>query len=222
MNTGMQDAENLAWKLALVVRDQAPDSLLDTYEEERRPVATDVLGLTDKIVSWTTLRHPVKRAVRDALVPTMTSLPAIQRRAAERLSQISVGYVGSSLTRPDGRRPRPEPGRRFPNVELRRGTSLYELLGAGRHVLLVADPDVRAALTTAGLGDDHGIVEMIEYACPTSRRVPWEAFALVRPDGVLAARGSRHEIDRVLDYLRRLDASSTSTRTTRVGHKVVR
>jgi 2-polyprenyl-6-methoxyphenol hydroxylase-like FAD-dependent oxidoreductase len=68
MNTGMMDAGNLAWKLALVT-DGAPESLLDTYEQERVPVASSVLGFTDRLVGWATMRHPVKRALRDTLIP---------------------------------------------------------------------------------------------------------------------------------------------------------
>jgi len=87
MNTGMMDAENLAWKLALVANGRAPDSLLDTYEAERLPVAVNTLGFTQKLIGLVTLRNLVKRAVRDVLVPAATRLPAVQRRAADPLSE---------------------------------------------------------------------------------------------------------------------------------------
>src|SRR5262249_32917011 len=57
MNTGFQDAYNLAWKLDLVVRGRARDSLLDTYEVERRPIAQDVLFGTDRATRAALLRH---------------------------------------------------------------------------------------------------------------------------------------------------------------------
>jgi 2-polyprenyl-6-methoxyphenol hydroxylase-like FAD-dependent oxidoreductase len=81
MNTGIMDAHNLAWKLALVADGGASDELLNTYEQERRPVAGNVLGLSDAIVRWHHMNHPVKRAFRDALVPAITRLPAVQGRA---------------------------------------------------------------------------------------------------------------------------------------------
>ena len=59
MNTGIQDAYNLGWKLALVARGEAPESLLDSYEAERKAVAADVLattrGLTEKAEAYVTL-----------------------------------------------------------------------------------------------------------------------------------------------------------------------
>jgi 2-polyprenyl-6-methoxyphenol hydroxylase-like FAD-dependent oxidoreductase len=98
MNTGIMDAHNLAWKLALVADGGASDELLNTYEQERRPVAANVLGLSHAIVRWHHMNHPVKRALLDALVPAITRLPALQTRATRRLSQISVAYPSSPLT----------------------------------------------------------------------------------------------------------------------------
>jgi len=98
MNTGMMDAGNLAWKLALVT-DGAPESLLDTCEQERIPVASSVLGFTDRPAGWATMRHPVKRALRDAVIPAVTALPIVQNRAARRLSRMSVACRQGPLTR---------------------------------------------------------------------------------------------------------------------------
>jgi 2-polyprenyl-6-methoxyphenol hydroxylase-like FAD-dependent oxidoreductase len=56
MNTGIQDAANLAWKLALVLGGQAPDSLLDSYERERRPVAREVISTADRLTRLATMR----------------------------------------------------------------------------------------------------------------------------------------------------------------------
>jgi 2-polyprenyl-6-methoxyphenol hydroxylase-like FAD-dependent oxidoreductase len=57
MNTGMMDAANLAWKLALVAAGHAADSLLDTYETERLPAGVNTLGFTNKLFGWSTMRH---------------------------------------------------------------------------------------------------------------------------------------------------------------------
>jgi 2-polyprenyl-6-methoxyphenol hydroxylase-like FAD-dependent oxidoreductase len=59
MNTGIMDAHNLGWKLALVVAGRAPDALLDSYRAERLPVAQDVLRLTHTLVRYGTISHPV-------------------------------------------------------------------------------------------------------------------------------------------------------------------
>ena len=94
MNTGIMDAHNLAWKLALVADRSASDLLLDSYEQERRPVAGNVLGLSDAIVRWARMSHPVKRALRDACISSNEYFhsSAVQRAATQRLSQISVAY----------------------------------------------------------------------------------------------------------------------------------
>jgi 2-polyprenyl-6-methoxyphenol hydroxylase-like FAD-dependent oxidoreductase len=69
LNAGMLDAHNLGWKLALVASGRAPDALLDSYGAERRPVAEEVLRLTHALVHYGTMSHPVKRRVRDVVVP---------------------------------------------------------------------------------------------------------------------------------------------------------
>jgi 2-polyprenyl-6-methoxyphenol hydroxylase-like FAD-dependent oxidoreductase len=202
MNTGMMDAANLAWKLALVADGHAADSLLDTYETERIPAGVNTLGFTNKLFGWSTMRDPVKRAVRDVLVPAATHLPAVQRRAARRLSQVSVSYPSSPLVQADGGWREPKPGHRFPDVEVRTEKSamrLYRVLAGGRHVLIVPSAQARAALGSAGLSHYTGLVDVVE-GCAGAR----DGFALVRPDGILAAYGSGKDVHRVTTYLRQL------------------
>ena len=81
-NTGIMDAHNLAWKLALVVSGRAPSVLLDTYGAERGPVAAEVLRLTHAIVRYSTLSHPLQQRARNVIVPAAGRVPLIQRRAA--------------------------------------------------------------------------------------------------------------------------------------------
>ncbi|NUL11805.1 FAD-dependent monooxygenase, partial [Streptomyces lunaelactis] len=69
MNTGIQDALNLGWKLALVCRDAAPAALLDTYESERAPVGRNVLRFTDRAFIIATSRSPLLRLARTHLAP---------------------------------------------------------------------------------------------------------------------------------------------------------
>jgi 2-polyprenyl-6-methoxyphenol hydroxylase-like FAD-dependent oxidoreductase len=209
MNTGMMDAGNLAWKLALVAGG-ASESLLDSYGQERIPVASSVLGFTDKLIGWATMRHPVKRALRDALIPAAAALPVVQNRAARRLSQLSVAYPPGPLIRPDGARRGPKPGARVPDIEVRTAggvTRLHRVLGRGRHVLLVPGAEIRAALTLSGLDIFAGLVDIVDADLRGSHRPGKDAsavFALVRPDGVLAARGSQRDAHKVIDYLRQV------------------
>jgi 4,5-epoxidase len=191
---------------ALVADGHAADSLLDTYETERLPAGVNTLGFTNKLFQWSTMRHPVKRAVRDVLVPAATHLPTVQRRAARRLSQVSVSYPASPLVQADGGRREPKPGHRFPDVEVRteKGTTrLHRVLGGGRHVLLLSSAEARVALDSTGPGRPW-LVDVVE-GCAGAR----DGFALVRPDGVLAARGSGKDVHRVTTYLRQLCGADT-------------
>ena len=204
MNTGMMDAANLAWKLALVADGHAADSLLDTYETERLPAGVNTLGFTNKLFQWSTMRHPVKRAVRDVLVPAATHLPAVQRRAARRLSQVSVSYPASPLVQPDGGRREPKPGHRFPDVEVRTEKGATYPVQAGAEGAVRSSAEARAALDSTGPGPYPWLVDVVE-GCAGAR----DGFALVRPDGVLAARGSGKDVHRVTTYLRQLCGAGT-------------
>ncbi|SNR39046.1 FAD-dependent monooxygenase [Actinomadura mexicana] len=90
MNTGIQDALNLAGKLAAVLGDGAPDSVLDEYEAERRPVAEQVVSFTDKMTNVATLGGPVLRGVRNTLLRTLDWIPAVHRTMAMNLSELST------------------------------------------------------------------------------------------------------------------------------------
>lgn len=199
MNTGMMDAQNLAWKLALVVAGRAPDALLDTYGQERAPVAAGVLELTNRMVSLMTMRNPAKRILRNALIPVASSLPAAQRWTARRLSQVSAAYPAGPLVLPDGERGgvvthgAPRPGERAPDiaVHLPDGPSrLYEQLRAGRHLLVASGADEVAGLDLAGMTCDG-------LAGTVIGRFGRRGVTLVRPDGVVAA-GSREGIAQYL------------------------
>ena len=143
MNTGIMDAHNLAWKLALVASGQAPERLLDSYGQERGPVAADVLALTHTLVRLGTTTHPMQRALRNTIVPAAGRLAPLQRRAVRRISHTGVAYPASPLTRPARGRAGLRPGDRAPDLEVTGHagmTRLYEILRHGRHVLLLSGP----------------------------------------------------------------------------------
>jgi 2-polyprenyl-6-methoxyphenol hydroxylase-like FAD-dependent oxidoreductase len=200
MNTGMLDAGNLAWKLALVADRCAPERLLDSYGQERLPVASGVLAFTDRMVALMTVRHPVKRAMRNALLPAAAALPVVQQRIAGRLSQTSIAYAPGPLVRPDDIRRGPKPGQRCADVDVRTDSGparLHRLLGHGRHVLIVSTDNARGTLDSSGLRRFAGLVDLVDGNLRP-------AFVLVRPDGVVAIRGSHHEARRLVAYLRQV------------------
>ncbi len=98
----------------------------------------------------------------------------------------------------------PRPGERVPDVEVRTDagrTRLYRALSQGRHVLLVSGEQTHAAFEASDLGVFAGLVDILDAG-----RNAIAAFALVRPDGILAARGSAQDVHVVIDYLRYLSA----------------
>lgn len=90
MNTGIQDAANIAWKLALVLRGYADSSaagrLLDSYERERRPVAQEVVSATHRITRLATMRSPVGRRIRNLLISGAGRSGRLPRRLARNLA----------------------------------------------------------------------------------------------------------------------------------------
>jgi 2-polyprenyl-6-methoxyphenol hydroxylase-like FAD-dependent oxidoreductase len=162
MNTGMQDAFNLAWKLALVASGAARPSLLDSYDAERRPVAASTLTGTDLATKVVTLRNPVAREIRDHLAAFLSTLEVVQRRVMAQASEVAVEYrespivdeyrapvaratvgkrVGEGPTLGDwmdfGGAPRP--GDRAPDVAIDDKTTLHSLLRHTKSTLLLFD-----------------------------------------------------------------------------------
>ena len=97
MNTGLGDAHNLGWKLALVTRGRAAERLLDTYEAERRPVAAEVLKDTTTNTNLLLGNSVWTRFIRDYLFLPAMRLPAIQRKFQGKASQLKVSYRGGPL-----------------------------------------------------------------------------------------------------------------------------
>ncbi|MEU0549745.1 FAD-dependent monooxygenase [Micromonospora sp. NPDC005979] len=142
LNLGIQDAVNLGWKLAAQVRGWAPDTLLDTYQAERRPVAADVLDNT-RAQTQLLADEPGARAVR-RLISELMDFDEVNRHLLEKITGTGIRYdVGEG---PDLL------GRRVPDVDVRPG-NLYGLLHRGRGLLV----DRTERLTVGGWKDrvDH-------------------------------------------------------------------
>lgn len=167
LNLGVQDAVNLGWKLAAQVRGWAPDGLLDTYQAERRPVASDVLDNT-RAQTELSSAEPGARAVRKLLTELM-DFEEVNRHLIEKITATAVRYDFGQ--RPDG----PDLlGRRLRDIPVKQG-NLYGLLRLGRGLLL----DRTGRLTAGGWADRVDLL-----TDPTAELdVP---AALMRPDGHVA------------------------------------
>lgn len=139
MNSGLQDAFNLAWRLALVLRGEAPETLLDGYHEERHPVNEQTQHATDRMFRSFVLTNPVLKAGRDLLFRCALSLPAVQRKISEGLSNIGVDYTFTKASQVERNREEAEhcglsAGMRVPDVELwRPGEPFFRLHERLRH-----------------------------------------------------------------------------------------
>ena len=220
----MLDAHNLGWKLALVASGRAPDALLDTYGTERRPVAAEVLKLTHALIRYGTMSHPVKRRVRDIVVPALGRTPVIQRRAARRISQIYVSYPPGPGPRQNGGRGAPRAGQRMPDIQVSTGSqaaTLHSVLRGGRHVLVVPASQLSSVLDDAALrlyGRELDVVAGHVTQPPRPRDHDTGPVVLVRPDGHVAARGRPGSMDAVAGYLRDLFGEPAASTPKTVRH----
>jgi 2-polyprenyl-6-methoxyphenol hydroxylase-like FAD-dependent oxidoreductase len=96
MNTGIQDAGNLAWKLHQVLALDGPESLLDSYEAERRPNAQRLIEFTHQIVTAATVAGRKERQMRDDILAAVSAVPGVTEALALRFSQISISYGDSN------------------------------------------------------------------------------------------------------------------------------
>ena len=109
MNTGIQDAVNLGWKLALVCLGRAPERLLDSYDRERRPVGAFVLRFTDRAFTAATATSAAARLIRAHLAPRALALaghlPRARALAFRTVSQLAISYpdiLGGASDLPSG------------------------------------------------------------------------------------------------------------------------
>src|SRR3954454_15226248 len=177
LNLGVQDAFNLGWKLAAQIRGWAPETLLDSYQAERHPVAEDVLDNTRAQMELLST-EPGPRAVRRLLTELM-DFDEVNRHLIEKVTAISIRYdfgPGPDLL-----------GRRLPDIDLEQG-HLYELMRGGRGLLL----DQIGRLSVAGWAD------RVDRVVDVSEELD-EPAVLVRPDGHVAWVGEdqRELLDRL-------------------------
>jgi 2-polyprenyl-6-methoxyphenol hydroxylase-like FAD-dependent oxidoreductase len=97
MNTGMQDAFNLAWKLALAIHGTSGEALLDTYSPERSGVGDEILKNTSRLTAVGTLNNPVAEELRNIVGRFALGLAPVQHALVHNMSQVSVGYPQSPM-----------------------------------------------------------------------------------------------------------------------------
>jgi 2-polyprenyl-6-methoxyphenol hydroxylase-like FAD-dependent oxidoreductase len=104
MNTGLQDAWNLVWKLDLAARGLGNAQLLESYSAERSPVAKGVIDTTDLLTKALGSVGKLVQAVRNTVIPVVSEWSVFQKRFVQNLSELSIAYSGSPIVEGSGRR----------------------------------------------------------------------------------------------------------------------
>jgi 2-polyprenyl-6-methoxyphenol hydroxylase-like FAD-dependent oxidoreductase len=201
MNTGIGDAVNLAWKLAAVLKDSAPETLLDTYEPERIPFAQRLVATTDRGFTIVTSRGRFASVVRTRivplLVPILSRLPAFRRLLFTTVSQTQVNYRKSSLS--VGTAGKVHGGDRLPWVQIGAGEDNFAPLTSLKwqvHVYGGVKPGVSEACIELGLA-----LHVFAWRSELRRTgLQNAALYLVRPDGYVAHADPAADAHRLRQY----------------------
>jgi 2-polyprenyl-6-methoxyphenol hydroxylase-like FAD-dependent oxidoreductase len=203
MNTGIQDACNLAWKLALVSRGICvAEPLLDSYSIERSAVGEQVLKGAGRVTSIGIMKGEIKQSIRNHIASLVFGLPPIRAAMVNALTEISIGYPDSPLTaRGTEMRGGPIAGQRAP---IRDGEPAVGAGDTPRFVLFAASGDNSSKLISQyPLLLDPGVRE------PFAAGGIW----LIRPDGYTALVANHGEWTRVAAFLDQLTATPQRMRT---------
>jgi 2-polyprenyl-6-methoxyphenol hydroxylase-like FAD-dependent oxidoreductase len=236
MNTGIQDAWNLGWKLALVAKGRAPEDLLDTYSAERWPVGRSLLRYTDRafslftrVMSGSRFAAWIRRTIVARAVPWIFRSRRLRSVAFRFVSELAISYRGSPAAVDGAPRLRggPRAGDRLPDLAVGRsgsGCSLQrELAGPGFHLLLCGDaggwnaqqldalrtrhPDLRMR-QLARVADGDALLDASGEVLAALGVRDGAAQYLVRPDGYIGARCGGRDLGLVMRYLDRWNTPS--------------
>jgi 2-polyprenyl-6-methoxyphenol hydroxylase-like FAD-dependent oxidoreductase len=228
MNTGLQDAYNLAWKLALVVSGRADPELLASYEAERIPVAQRLLSTTDRVFSLAVSGRWLAGQIRTRIMPRALAIAMrfdwARKLAFRTISQTGISYPNSRLSQMLGGLPSggPVPGNRFPWLKLKLApdgpvADLFEALDDRRFNLIL----VGQTLPQDFPSGHHDLILVHEVAAdPVNARelerarIPEPSFYLLRPDGHIGLAGARLDGEAMTRYLtERLVLRAANTRS---------
>ena len=195
MNTGMQDAFNLAWKLALVVRGTCGELLLDSYSPERSRVGDEVLKAAGRLTAIGTMKNPIAQAVRNLVGHVMFGLAPVQRALSDNMTEVTIGYPESPLNGPAQGGTGPKPGERVVPV-------------AGQTAVGSGDAPRFALFADAGSATADLFRQFGGLLDPVVRpAMQGASIWLVRPDGYVACSARDQQV--VASYLGKLCPEAT-------------
>lgn len=192
MNAGIQDAHNLAWKLAAVINGGNAWRLLDSYETERKEAVVDkVSGYTD-LITRSFLQAPLPVRISSFFIlRKILSLPVLREKFLRRTTMINLGYSNSEITDPGVR----SAGMRLPNVQLFTPDSekirIYDLMPLGPFLLQIGNAEIKNRLLDHIPSISIGPLNYIDLSEKLKKLLgKSKGFILVRPDMHIAWTGT--------------------------------
>jgi len=167
MNTGLQDAWNLVWKLDLVLNGHGNERLLESYNTERLPVIRNVIQITDFMTKAMATPSKLAQALRNTVIPIVSRLAPFRHAFVQRLSELDIAYHGSPIV--EG------PGKRYIDDSMRGGKGILS------RFLLVLGDDAGSSTTEAARQLTGSFPDVVGL-----RLTRGQGIALVRPDGYIA------------------------------------
>jgi 3-(3-hydroxy-phenyl)propionate hydroxylase len=212
-NSGIQDADNLAWKLDCVLRGEAPERLIDTYDSERCQAAEENVLASSRSTDFISPKGPGARGMRDAVLALAETEPFARRLLNSGRLSLPTIYDGSDLSTPDGFAPQDTPGLRpgAPASDAPLGNGwLLEGLGGGFKSIWFSPGGGQPPVPCDGRAGDglSPTVVCDELACRRYGAATEPALYLFRPDQHVAARWRAPGPDDVSAARRRALAAS--------------
>lgn len=138
MNTGIQDAYNLAWKLALIIKGKAKPILLDSYQAERYPVISEIVNQTEKFTKMALFDKSFLTNLRKFSHQILHGDEEITKKACALISQVGIQYQDSPVINyENNHNPCISPGKRAPDVTIDQSTRLYDYFRNNYHNILL-------------------------------------------------------------------------------------
>ena len=185
MNTGLQDAWNLAWKIDLGARGHGSEELLNSYTTERRPVIKHVIDITDFMTKAMGTPSKFAQALRNTVIPVVSRLAPFQHAFVQTLSELGVAYGGSPIV--EGA------GKRYFDESMRGGNGILS------RFLFLCGSDAASEITESAKELATFFPHLVEY-----RATPGQGLTLVRPDGYIAYSAPTSEGSAALQSVRSL------------------
>lgn len=230
MNTGLQDANNLAWKIALVVSGRADASMLDSYQQERFPVIKRVVDTTEEMTKRLLSKSKITPWILSTLLKLVSKSRYLRKKVVMRLTQLDINYHDSNIIDYSNKASKQSPacGSRAPDVEICQSRFLYDYIDdAHHHLLCFASRNnakkmhefyqqidialngplkdiVKIHLITPNLHDtDTFQIHDPELTLHEKYGMKKSGVILIRPDGYISYKSFNRDIDNILALLHR-------------------